>query len=106
MEDIKAVFGRRLKSELDERKWSQAYFARRLNKSPSNVSMWVRGLTSPSLEELARVAAELGISPDRLIRLDGEPVKFIPKPKPEDIVEDVIRTYGFVPPKRLKRPYD
>lgn len=104
MENIKVIFGERLKAKLDEKGWSNSYFADRLKTSPANVTRWIQGKTAPHLEMLEKVAKELGMKPYELIMPAGK-IKMSEKSDilTDDALMKIIKVLGFVPPKRLKR---
>lgn len=62
-----------------ERRWSQAYLARRLNATAATVSRWENGHTRPNLDQMEEISLVLGIPLDLLI--EGGGVKLRPAPE-------------------------
>ena len=65
------ALGRRIKSLLDQRGWSQDQLARAAGLSNASVGNYIRGENYPRRPKLERIAAALGVSPPELT--DGLP---------------------------------
>ena len=59
--------GMRIKRLRQERGWSQAQFAKKLNVHPKQVSGYERGAHAPSTDVMIRMAEILGVSLDYLV---------------------------------------
>jgi len=80
------AFGSWLTAAMAERGLSQAVLARRLDIDAAQLSRWRRGLVTPSVSHLQRIAAVLAVPREDLDRLAGYPVAdtAIPLPGADD----------------------
>lgn len=65
MQDLKQVFGRRLRQFRKQQRWTQARLAEEAKLSLDMVGRLERGQAAPSFESLARISAVLDVSPSR-----------------------------------------
>lgn len=65
--NIFASVGPRIKELRKESKWTQQELGRRIGVSAQVISNWERGYTSPSHEDIAKLAKELDVSSDYII---------------------------------------
>lgn len=68
MDDLRAAFGRRVRELRNERKLSQEALAERARLHWTYVSAVERGLRTPGLDVIGRLAAALKVSPSELFR--------------------------------------
>ena len=86
-------FGAWLTEIMRERGLSQADLARRLDIDAAQLSRWRRGLVTPSVNHLQRIAAVLAVPREDLDRLAGYPVAGtgIPLPGADDPARAIER---------------
>src|SRR4051812_42499078 len=72
-EDVKALFGRRVRRLREERGGSQEAFAHRVRIDRSYYGSIERGERNVSLENICLIAAGLGVPPAELLRFDAPP---------------------------------
>jgi transcriptional regulator with XRE-family HTH domain len=68
VEDLRAAFGRRIRELRQERRFSQEALAERAHLHWTYVSSVERGLRTPGLDVIGRLAAALRVSPSELFR--------------------------------------
>lgn len=71
-----------LKSLIESRGWSQREFALRLGMHKHTIRQWCNGSTSPPGFRIVRIAAALGVLPERLASPDPAPDKPDPQRVP------------------------
>ena len=69
LDSLNPCFGRVLAQLRNERGWTQEEFGFECNLSRQFVSQLERGISSPSLATIVRVAAGLRMSEDRLVKV-------------------------------------
>jgi transcriptional regulator with XRE-family HTH domain len=64
-------FGERLKAVREERQWTQAEFAARIQRDQSEVSRWERGRVMPEYDTLTILARGLGVEMSALMETEN-----------------------------------
>lgn len=66
-----------MRAQMDERDWTMADLARRMDVQPSVISRWMR-VRQPDPESVRRIAAAFGADEDELLALAGHRVRQSP----------------------------
>ena len=64
--EIKKLFARNLKRELQAKGWTQKYFSDRMGVPQATVSDWVGGVGYPRIEKIQKMSEVLGVPTYRL----------------------------------------
>jgi transcriptional regulator with XRE-family HTH domain len=70
--DVKVLFGERVRELRQKRGWSQEEFAAKAELDRSYVGCIERGERNVSIENIARIASALGVSPASLFEWRGK----------------------------------
>jgi transcriptional regulator with XRE-family HTH domain len=85
-----------------DRGWTQAQLARQSGVSPATISRLERGDDLPLARTVAAVAKALGVEPDRLLGLEGQPPLF---PLPDQRRVDLLRRVLALDDERVEAAY-
>lgn len=92
---------------LADRGWSQNRLSKESGIKQGQISEWLTGTRSPSLESLAKLAEKLDVPVEALLR-EGEPIKIITRePTTEEILDylsEAMRAYKIVGGSFFYRP--
>jgi len=69
---------KRIGELIDFLKIKKSYFAKKIDRSPSNISDWFRGRGNPSKSSIKRICNEFNVNPDWLLNGQGEMFKDSP----------------------------
>ncbi len=67
----------KIKKLRQEKGWSQAQLAKKLNMQPQNISRYERSVFAPSVDALAKFAEVFGVTIDYLMDESGNQKKYI-----------------------------